>query len=110
MQSKYPKEVDKYIHRYIIMPYRIEVLNVYNNHHRVLHGRDNKKIINEIKELQAEMQMIYENINHEYFKHLDLLFRYSSGDVSEKLGIKVKYVTTIRTEIRGQFYELMKSI
>ena len=68
MQSKYPKEVDKYIHRYIIMPYRIEVLNVYNNHHRVLHGRDNKKMVNEIKELRAEMQMIYENINHEYFK------------------------------------------
>ena len=107
MQSKYLKEVDKYIHRYIFIPYRIEVLNVYNNHHRSLHGRDNKKMINEIKELQSEMQMIEENIKHKHFKNLDILFRYTGKDAGEKLGIKEKTISVIKNQIRSQFYNLM---
>ena len=107
MQSKYPKEVDQLIHEYIISPYRLQILEVRNNHYKYLHGRDDKKIIKNIKLIQANMQMIEANIKHKHFKNLDILFRYTGKDAGEKLGIKEKTVSVIKNQIRSQFYDLM---
>ena len=104
---KYPKEVDKYINDYLMIPYKIKILEVENNYYKSIHGRNNTKILNKIKLMENKMQMIEQNIDHKHFKHIDLLFRYPREDVGEKLNITDDHITRIRREIKEQFYNLM---
>ncbi|MDU4935178.1 MAG: hypothetical protein E6X43_07615 [Peptostreptococcaceae bacterium] len=100
--NNYTRLVDRYIKDYILAPYKVKVLKLDINE------LGNKETEKEINRLYDFMELIKDNIEDEYLMDLDLLFRYSIKEITERSNYYNKNnISKIKKKVRKKFQDLM---
>lgn len=100
--NNYTRLVDRYIKDYILAPYKVKVLKLDIN------GLGDKEAEKEINRLYDFMELIKDNIEDEYLMDLDLLFRYSIKEITERSNYYNKNnISKIKKKVRKKFQDLM---
>lgn len=100
--NNYTRLVDRYIKDYILAPYKVKVLKLDINE------LGNKETEKEINRLYDFMELVKDNIEDEYLMDLDLLFRYSIKEITERSNYYNKNnISKIKKKVRKKFQDLM---
>ena len=101
-------EIDKYIKRYILAPYRIRILEARQDRDIGLYGRCSKKDVIEIDSLYNYIEAIEEIVGQDDIKNIEI-FRLDNNTVLEEFKMSKHQAWNYRKRVRSKILEAINS-
>lgn len=102
------KEIDRYIKKYFLAPYRIRIIEARQEYDLAIKGRCSKKSIDEINSLYNYMEKIESIVGKDDIKLLEV-FRMDNKSVLEEHNMTKHQVWNYRKRIRSKIIEAINT-
>ena len=102
------KEIDKYIKRYILAPYRLRILEARQDYDLAIKGKCSKKSIDEINSLYDYIEKIESIINSDDLKKIEI-FRLDNKTVLEEYNMTKHQAWNYRKRVRSKILEAINA-
>ena len=102
------KEIDKYIKRYILAPYRLRILEARQDYDLAIRGRCSQKSTDEINSLYDYMEKIESIVGEDDMKLLEV-FRMDNKSVLLELNMQKHQVWNYRKRVRNKILEAVNN-
>lgn len=101
-------EIDKYIKRYILAPYRVRIIEARQDYDLAMKGKCNKKSIEEINSLYDYIEAIEEIVGKDDIKLLEI-FRLDNNAVLEEYKMSKHQAWNYRKRVRSKILEAIRA-
>ena len=102
------KEIDKYIKKYFLAPYRIRIVEARQEYNLAIRGRCSQKSIDEINSLYDYMEKIESIVGEDDMKLLEA-FRMDNKSVLLELNMQKHQVWNYRKRVRNKILEAVNN-